>query len=59
MPTPMGPAERDPDDPDNWDEWYLDDEELYGSAQQSSWSTPLRVVAALLLLGVVALLIFG
>ena len=25
MPTPVGPAPRDPDDPDLWEEWYDDD----------------------------------
>ncbi len=51
MPTPVGPVPRDPDDPDLWDEWYEGDDDL--AATHFGW--PLRVVALLILVGIVLL----
>lgn len=48
MPTPVGPAPRDPDDPDSWDEWYEDDDEA-----RTSFGWPVRIIALLIVLGIV------
>ena len=57
MPTPVGPAPRDPDDPDNWDEWYDDeDAPLPPPRPFPLW---LKVVAVLLLVAFVSLFVLG
>lgn len=56
MPTPVGPAPRDPDDPDLWDEWYDGDEE--GGAIPSH-GLALRVVALVVAVAVVVLLVLS
>ena len=48
MPTPVGPAPRDPNDPDLWDEWYEDDDD---AGTRFGW--PVRVLALVILLGLV------
>ncbi len=54
MPTPVGPAPRDPDDPDLWDEWYEDDDRP-PPRHRPMW---IRVAAAVLLVGLVILFVF-
>lgn len=50
MPTPVGPAPKDPNDPDLWDEWYdADDDD--GAGERFGW--PIRLIALLILLGLV------
>lgn len=53
MPTPVGPVSPDPNDPDYWDEWYDADDEEPGSG----FGWPLRLVALVILIGVVALFV--
>lgn len=48
MPTPVGPAPRDPDDPDFWDEWYEDDDDA-----GTGFGWPVRIIAVLIVLGIV------
>ena len=55
MPTPVGPAPRDPDDPELWDEWYDDDGD--DAAPRFSW--PARVVALLIVLAIVLLFVLS
>ena len=52
MPTPVGPAPRDPDDPDLWDEWYEADPDT-----GPSFGWPLRLLALLVLIGIVLLVV--
>jgi len=60
MPTPVGPADRDPDDPDLWEEWYSSDEEDDdGGIAPRSLPWPYRLVALVALIGVVALLVLA
>lgn len=61
MPTPVGPAAPDPDDPDLWAEWYGDDddEDDDGYTGGSSYGWPLRILALLVLVGVAALLVLA
>jgi hypothetical protein len=47
MPTPVGPAPRDPNDPDHWDEWYDEDD---GAGPSFGW--PVRILALLIVLGI-------
>ena len=56
MPTPVGPVPRDPHDPDNWD-WYDtdDDDDLVGP----SFGWPLRVVALVIVIALVALFVLA
>jgi len=61
MATPVGPAPRDPHDPDMWDEWYerdadgcdIDDR----APRQFGW--PVRLVALLVVLAIASLLVFA
>jgi hypothetical protein len=55
MPTPVGPAPRDPDDPDLWEEWYQDDDQAMASRR--GW--PVRLLALVAAVGIVALLVLG
>ena len=48
MPTPVGPAPRDPDDPDLWDEWY--DESDDRGPSRFAW--PVRLVALVVVVAV-------
>jgi hypothetical protein len=54
MPTPVGPAPRDPDDPDLWDEWHEEDDDL---AVDSRFGWPVRLLALLVVVAVVMLLV--
>ena len=49
MPTPVGPAPKDPNDPDLWDEWYDGDDEDAGP--RFGW--PVRILALLIVAGIV------
>ncbi len=49
MPTPVGPAPRDPDDPELWDEWYEDE----GDDARPSFGWPIRILALLIVVGIV------
>jgi len=58
--TPVGPAARDPDDPDLWEDWYdadmeSGDEEVTGPG----YGWPLRFVALIVALGIVALYVLA
>ncbi len=53
MPTPVGPAPRDPDDPDLWEEWYDRDDDRTGP----SFGWPTRLVALLIVVGIVLFLV--
>ena len=54
MATPVGPAPRDPSDPDLWDEWY---EGVDDDPAQSHFGWPVRLVALLILVAIASLLI--
>ena len=57
MPSPVGPAPRDPDDPDLWDEWHGDpwaDEERVARRPRPLW---VRLAAVVVLVGIVYLLV--
>jgi hypothetical protein len=56
MPTPVGPAPRDPNDPDLWDEWYRPDDDP-GSTPRFGW--PVRLLAIVVVVTVVALLVLA
>ena len=58
MPTPVGPAPRDPNDPDLWDEWYDADADGDEPAQ-SGFGWPVRLVALLVLVAVGLLLVLA
>lgn len=53
MPTPVGPVSPDPNDPDQWNEWYDSDDHELGTG----FGWPLRLVAIVILIGVVALFV--
>ncbi len=56
MPTPVGPAPRDPNDPDLWEEWYrTDDGQEPVAASRFGW--PVRVLALLVVLALVVLMV--
>lgn len=57
MPTPVGPAPRDPNDPDLWEEWYDADEEDDDAGPGFGW--PIRIVALVILVGFVLLVILA
>ncbi|MDQ4068698.1 MAG: hypothetical protein M3203_04360 [Actinomycetota bacterium] len=50
MPTPVGPAPRDPNDPDLWDEWYDPGD---GDSAGAAFGWPTRLVALLIVVGIV------
>lgn len=56
MATPVGPAPRDPDDPDLWEEWYDADG---ASDAGSGFGWPVRIVALVILLGLVGLFVLS
>ena len=56
MPTPVGPAPPDPNDPDLWDEWFdPDDDEV----PRSRYGWPVRVLAIVIAISIALLLIFA
>ncbi len=55
MPTPVGPAPRDPGDPDLWDEWLEDGDEEAPS--RLGW--PIRLLALLVAVAIALLLVFA
>jgi hypothetical protein len=56
MPTPVGPAPRDPNDPDLWDEWFDPDEE---APARPRFGWPVRVLAIVIVITLALLLIFA
>ena len=58
MPTPVGPAPRDPNDPDNWD-WYDDDDVVDEDNLGPGFGWPLRLVALVILIAIVALFVLA
>ena len=56
MPTPVGPAPRDPNDPDLWDDWYDEDDE---DDDGPGFGWPIRILALVVLLGIVALFVLS
>ncbi len=56
MPTPVGPAPRDPNDPDLLDDWYGEEGD---DVPQSGFRWPIRLIALLVALGIVSLLVFA
>ena len=55
MPTPVGPAPRDPNDPDLWAEWHEPDDTVAGP--RFGW--PVRVLAILVVVTLALLIILG
>lgn len=56
MATPVGPVPRDPDDPDLWEEWYSDEADDPATGA-SRYALPVRVLALVVVVGLVLLLI--
>ncbi len=54
MPTPVGPAPRDPNDPDFWDEWFEPDDD---EPARSRFGWPVRVLAIVLAIAIALVLI--
>lgn len=58
MPTPVGPAPPDPDDPDLWPEWYDDDlAGLDTDPGPGRFGWPLRLVAVVAIIALALLLV--
>ncbi len=55
MPTPVGPAPRDPDEPELWDEWVDADDEV--PAPRFGWAV--RLLALLIAVALIVLLVFA
>ncbi len=56
MPTPVGPAPRDPNDPDLWEEWYeTGDDTVPG--RRFGWAV--RVLAILVVVALALLIVLG
>ena len=55
MPTPVGPAPRDPNDPDLWDEWYESDDQ----SAESRFGWPIRLIALLIVIAIASLLVLA
>ena len=55
MPTPVGAAPRDPNDPDNWDWGDTDDDDVVGPG----FGWPLRLVALVIVIALVALFVLA
>ena len=55
MPTPVGPAPRDPNDPDLWEEWHESDE----AVPRSRFGWPVRILAILVVVTLALLIILG
>ncbi len=56
MPTPIGPAPRDPKDPDLWHEWYEEEDE-HLARRRFGW--PMRWVALLIAVAIATVLILA
>ncbi len=56
MPTPVGPAARDPNDPDLWEEWYESDG---GTVPRSRFGWPIRILAVVVVVTLALLIILG
>ena len=55
MPTPVGPAPHDPNDPDLWEEWYESD----GPVPRSRFGWPVRILAIVVVVTLALLIILG
>ena len=56
MPTPVGPAPRDPNDPDLWEDWYEGDVDSVPS-RRFGW--PVRILAIIVIVTLAVLIILG
>jgi hypothetical protein len=56
VPTPVGPAPRDPNDPDLWEEWYEPDD---GTVPRSRFGWPVRILAIVVVVTLAVLIILG
>ncbi len=56
MPTPVGPAPRDPDDPDLWEEWYDRDGD---PVPPSRFGWPVRILAILVIVTLAVLVVMA
>ncbi len=56
MPTPVGPAPRDPNDPDLWEEWY-DTEDGEVAMGRSRFGWPVRIVVLVVIVTLVVLMV--
>ncbi len=59
MPTPVGPVPRDPNDPDLWDEWDDGDDGDDDGLAQARFGWPIRMLALLVVVGIVSLFVFA
>ncbi len=59
MPTPVGPAPGDPNDPDLWDEWFVPDEPDDDDVAPPRFGWAVRVLAILIAVALVVLLVFA
>ncbi len=55
MPSPVGPAPRDPNDPDLWDEWS----EAADDLSPPRFGPAVRVLALVVVVALVILLVFA
>ena len=56
MPTPVGPAPPDPNDPDLWEEWYEADAD---TARGPRFAWPVRILAILVVVSLALLIVLG
>lgn len=56
MATPVGPVDRDPNDPDLWDEWNEDDDDLVVAGRPA---TRLRLIAVVVLVAMAVLAVLA
>ena len=56
MPTPVGPAPRDPNDPDLWEEWYESGDD---AAPRRRFGWPVRILAILVVVTLALLIVLG
>lgn len=57
MATPVGPAPRDPADPDLWEEWYESGQDDAPAPRHFGWA--IRLVALVCALGIAGLVVFA
>jgi hypothetical protein len=59
MPTPVGPAPRDPNDPDLWEECYDDGDRSDDAVPPARFGWPVRVLAILVILTLAVLVVMA